>query len=221
MVYTNDMAQVTIADLSTGEQDIIPIDEASAVAWSPDGSRIAMWSYLYLPSGQTLVTYDVDSGEITDYGTFSVRYTSLSWSPNSQEVLFAIDHYDDVELVHYNLSTQELTQLTDDEHLNQYPVWTGTTALFSRLDATTIRDSLWRIHIATGEQEKLFDARTVQASVSPSGAYATLMMTNDDGYPAVYLLDLETLEQRQITPHEPEPYVTRWLPTTDYGLEGE
>ena len=219
VAYTNNEGKLMIAQVRPFEIQAtnFTLADVSSLAWSPDGNTIAVWEASNLQTGQMLVLIDVATGDITEHGIYSVRYTSLSWSPNSRELLFATDHSTDMELVHYNIDTREVTALTDDDNLNRYAIWSGHNAIFSRRDVTTARDGLWMLDLTTGDMTQLASAYTIEAGdVSPDGRYLTYMATDDNAVPGLFWMDLETLAQEQIMSYEPQAYMTQWLPTADF-----
>ena len=219
VAYINNEGELIIARVRPFE--IQPTNfalmDVSALAWSPDGSTIAVWEAVNLQTGQMLVLVDVETGEITEHGIYSVRYTSLAWSPNSRELIFSTDHTTDMELVHYNIDTEEITPLTDDDTLNRYAIWSGHTTIFSRREINGFNDSLMMLDLTTNEMQQLVSAYTIQAGdVSPDGRYLTYMATNDDAIPGLFWMDLETYESEQIAPYEPQSYMSHWLTTADF-----
>jgi Tol biopolymer transport system component len=182
----------------------------SAGAWSADGRRFAFGS---VRSGRAaLSVYDVAEKKVT----VNIRFNQIgelynpSWSPDGNSVAFAGNVEGVMDLFIVDLQTRALRRLTNDAFADVQPAWSpdGTHLAFSTDRFTSNPDVLeygaYRLALLD-----LRTGRIQQLEAFPSGKHinpqwspdsrAIYFISDRDGVPNIYRLDLATRRLSQVT----------------------
>jgi len=88
-------------DVGTGERSLVVrlpgehLDSIDGIAWSPDGSRLAVYNDVFLGSG-LLIIMDPDGSDI---GVLAENLVfGLDWSPDGSRIAFTEDYYTEVRV---------------------------------------------------------------------------------------------------------------------------
>lgn len=124
------------------------IGQLGNLAWSPDGKNIAILSGfpaksldLSLKNADTQVTTSI-------YSKFNAQFPSgISWSPDSQNIVFSFDQGDSSDLYVLSIRTDQVVKITQSG-LDRYPVWspTGNLIAFENRSPVNGKTTLHLIH---------------------------------------------------------------------------
>lgn len=97
--------------------------DAGSSSWSPDGKLIASF-FFERPNKRSLRLIDVNTKNVTSiYETTEMKYDfGLSWSPDGQNLVFALGVDNPGNLYTINVLTKEVLQLTEDVK-SSGPAW--------------------------------------------------------------------------------------------------
>jgi Tol biopolymer transport system component len=185
-----------------------------AIAWSPDGKRVA----LAAKSGEqdAILIVDAESGREEKFVFGLDGIFSVDWSPQGDKLAFVGIKERQSDIYVYDLDTKELRNLTNDIYSDGDPVWSpdARTIYFSSDRGNHIgaaggtmktydysQQDLYSIGAASQVVERVTDWPNSDENspvVSPDGK-KLLFVSDKNGINNIYLLDLETKASRPIT----------------------
>lgn len=124
-----------VSDLDGGNaHDVTPagIDSASEATWSPDGGRVAFVVPTGDPTAERAEDWNEEVYVMNADGTDARRLTTApgndhwppSWSPDGERLVYSADGDPaSAELATVDVSTLEVTALTDDDAHDVLPAW--------------------------------------------------------------------------------------------------
>jgi dipeptidyl aminopeptidase/acylaminoacyl peptidase len=183
-----------------------------AVGYSPDGTQIAhitnttgQYNLWTVPSGGGF------SRQITSYTDNTVR--AFSWSPDGTQILFQADQNGDEQHQIYLVGAgggwpEALTSNLEVQHNLGGDAWTpdGKTIAYCANDQNPANMNVITRDMATGELHRVVesDGLFFPAGWSPDGRYLILADFRSNTDQHILLLDLETNQITNTTPHEGE-----------------
>lgn len=215
-------AELRIMDADGGNVQQITNNTARDVDpdWSPDGEWIAFSSdrdgdseiYLIRPDG-------TDLRRLTDN---DVEDLSPAWSPDGSQIAYHSRLEDDdatsAELYAISAGGGEPTRLTRNSNFDQWPTWSpdGTLLAYTSTDGLDSgHRTVFTLDVADGEISQLMEAtgRDDDPAWSPDGRQIAFDGDRDgDGLFDLYILDLDTLDVRQITFVDANDVAPAWQP---------
>jgi Tol biopolymer transport system component len=134
IAFSRDGATVSILDLATGEVTRLPGANGylwNQIAWSPDGSQMALAGKLPKPDSVTgIYLLPLDGGALAPLRTDATT-EFMDWSPDGSQLAFSVrnvpwpsdraDYQWDVAVI--NADGSGFTQLTDRPGWDNFPVW--------------------------------------------------------------------------------------------------
>lgn len=189
------------------------------LTWSPQGDQLA----LSTRSGGSidLAIVDYESGDIK-----RIKFPNLSsigsvaWSPDGDKIAFQANRGPYTDIYVYNLKTQDFLNLTNDVFSDRDPSWSldsryvyFTSDRGSRTDLGTYRTNfnvllnpyleqtdLYRVRIGQNRAERLTSTPgwNEHRPIEISGQ-RMIYISDQNGIPNVYLMDLETRHSRPVT----------------------
>lgn len=109
------------ADGSNPTQVTATDEHDAAPAWSPDGTRL-VFTREFTHTERSLFLVTLPALQVTRLTTSTVDYAP-DWSPDGQKLAFTSFRDTDWELMVMDLTTGQLTQLTDNEYGDWSPDW--------------------------------------------------------------------------------------------------
>ncbi len=183
----------------------------SAGAWSPDGRLLAF--VVFVQGGNKIAIMDVERRRIVrelpigNIGTVS----SMSWSPDGEYLALAGMRGGVGNLYKMNVSTKEITQLTDDRFTVLHPAWSpdGKTIAyvtehqedtdFGKLTYGNVGIGLYNVETGTIERpDYLGNAMHTNPQFSPDGE-RLYFIASPDGVANIYRYSFVSDEVEQIT----------------------
>ena len=165
------------------------------LAFSPDGDLVAVFGKR--EGGRSLLLLDVLRGGVArriDLDNLGLeQQLAPAFSPDGRSVAFAAWRAGRFDVFAYDLETDELTNLTDDDLFDGSPVYSpdgGRLVLSSVVDGY---QKLFELDLATGSRRQVSfgESHERDATFSPDGR--TLYLTSDrTGADNIYSVDLET-----------------------------
>ena len=189
------------------------------LTWSPDGSQLA----LSTRSGGSidLAIVDYDSGDIT-----RIKFPmldalgSVAWSPDGKKIAFQANKGPYTDIFVYNLETQDFQNLTNDVFSDRDPAWSidseyvyFTSDRGPKINLGTYRTNynvllnpnleqtdIYRVRVGSNRAERLTttpgwnEHRPIEISNQ-----RVIYISDQNGIPNIYVMDLETRESRPIT----------------------
>jgi dipeptidyl aminopeptidase/acylaminoacyl peptidase len=181
------------------------------VAYSPDGKHIA---HINNTTGQfNLWTIPSGGGfpcQLTTYQDNTVRM--LSWSPDGTRILFQADQNGDEQHQLYVIPAsggwpEALTDKLDSQHNISDSAWSpdGKVSSYSANDANPTDMDMVLRDLATGGTRRTHTGGWhAPAAWSPDGRYLTVLDFKSNTNQSILLLDVQTGESTNTTPHDGE-----------------
>jgi len=180
-------------------------------SWSPDSRKLA---FVILAGGNNqLAILDVASGrmenriEIEELGAIQ----NPAWSPDGRRIAFSGLKGGITDLYVYDIETGDVQQLTNDKHADLHPAWSpdGTTLAFASdrgpetdfAELTFSNYTLSFLDMETLEVTPLtvFDGAKHINPVYDQTGEGVFFVSDPDGFPDVFHLDLASREMLRIT----------------------
>ena len=184
----------------------------SAGAWSPNSERFA---YVVFAGGRNeIVIVDVDGGDEAhriEVDREIGEITNPGWSPDGESLVFSGQHRGASDLFLVEITSGEVTQLTDDRHAHLHPTFSpdgtkiafasdrGPETDFHRLATSEMRLGLY--HLEHDEIEVLQGFGNVRHSnpqFTPDGE-GLYFLSDRDGFADIYRKEMESGELRRVT----------------------
>ncbi len=155
-----------------------------------------------------------------------------SWSPDGQKIAFFSDASGEYQLViapQDGLGERQVIDLPEDTYYFQ-PVWSPDG---NRILYRTAGMEIWHVDVATGQAEHVdtetrgYPERTLDPVWSPDSGWIAYAKRLNSGLRAIWVHNLETGENHQLTDGMSDAYKPQWdvsgkyiyfLASTDYGL---
>ena len=183
---------------------------SSAGAWDPSGRRFA---HAVVEHGRpTLIVRDVAQNRIDKEIALPQlgEVYNPTWSPDGQRIAFSALVGGLTDLFVYDLRTDKLTRLTEDEYADLQPAWSpdGKTIVFSTdrfsSDLSDLRFGNYRLALIDPETKAIEPlptftyAKSINPQWSADGA-SIFFIADRDGVPNIYRLERATGQLFQVT----------------------
>jgi Tol biopolymer transport system component len=187
-----------------------------AIAWSPDGKRVAMAT----KAGErdAILIIDTESGDDEKIEFDLDGIFSVDWSHQGDKLAFVGNKGRQSDIYTFNLTTKELKNLTNDLYSDSDPTWSpdGKMIYFSSDRASNTdpsrasadmtkhdytQEDIYSIDPATGTMERITswpNSDETSTVVSPDGK-KLLFVSDKNGINNIYVMDLATRESHPIT----------------------
>ncbi len=185
-------------------------------AWSPDGSRIAVWHQPEGSDGWDIYLLAPDGSGATNLTNNPAHYRFQAWSPDGTRLAFIIDT-GTTDVYTINADGSGLVNLTNDPTaLSRYPAWSpdGTRIAFDALydDGTTVRrvinvmnaDGSGRVRVAN------HDGDDYQPVWSPDGS--RIAFENQDTRRTIYTVNADGSGLTRLSPADTSATKPAWSP---------
>ncbi len=197
---------IWLMDLASGDTSKI-IPWGILPRWSPDGNRIA-YSYSDSNGKWRISIFDIEKGSrVPLTGDTDSDESDPSWSSDGNRLAFVSTRggYSDIWLKDLTLDT--LTQLTD-----ALDVYSASLSPDGKKLAYFEDYSLYVVDLPGGETAEI-DTRTDGSSLdwSPDGGRLAFVSNRNDNAD-IYMLDVETMDQVQITDSAGDEFNPEWSP---------
>ncbi len=187
--------------------------------WSPDGRRIAFFSYR---DGKTeIYVMNADGSEQTRLTDNQAGNVWPSWSPDGRRIVFVSyrDESSDVYVMNADGSGQ--TRLTDNSAMEMRPVWSPDGG---RIAFNSDRKGNWEVYVMNADgtgQMRLTDnqASDISPIWSPNGRRIAFSSDRDDPDPNdgnrivnIYVMNADGSGQMRLTDSSASDYAVSWSP---------
>jgi Tol biopolymer transport system component len=185
-------------------------------AWSPDGKWISILTYpgSDFPQGKAHI-YLVDPGtaQSIDLTDTPASQAMLSWSPDSQFILFESERDGNVELYTISLDGQQLTRLTDHPARDGGASWSPDGRQIVFISDRDGNVEIYSLNLADRQVTRLTDSPAMELSPSwsPNGE-AIAFTSNKDGNTEIYRMNADGSAQTNLTNSPGEDYWFTWSP---------
>jgi Tol biopolymer transport system component len=187
--------------------------------WSPDGTQIAFaaksdsanyhWA-IYIVDAEGTNLHAITDFIIPDEGI------KISWSPQGQEIAFALDSLTTSHLAIYtiNVDGSNLRQLTSHSKYDVQPTWShnGSTIVFSRFEA----DLPYQIYVMNSDgsnQHNITNTHSNEYTPCWSPDDSRIAFHSErDGWPDIYVMNADGSDQHNITNDPADEYYLTWAP---------
>lgn len=197
-------ARETIALTARAEDDLAP-------SWSPDGTRLAVSSFV--SGNQEIVLLDLDGTPLTTVASHPGHDADPRWSPDGGTLAFASDRDGNWEIYAVEIAGAVPTRLTvslgDDEH----PTWSpdGASVVFDS-DRGGV-EGIWRVPAAGGTAVEVDVSFAASLDPAAAGDGRLVYPSARAGSLDLWTLDPgETLPER-LTTYALDDYQPDWSPT--------
>jgi len=186
-------------------------DRQYDAVWSKDGKWIVYSQDFGGSEYYDLFAVSSDGGEpINLTNTPEISESGATFSPDGKTLAFSYKPKTSpvVDIALLDWSTHQVRKLTNEktkDHLWQLTNWTrdGKYIIASRVNAAFDDGSVYRIDVATGEQEELTphqgNVLIIASGVSPDGKTLLITSNHNGGYQNVALLDIASKGLKWIT----------------------
>ncbi len=162
---------------------------------SPDGRHIVFTSDR--DGNGDLFTMDVAGGDATNLTRHAADDGWGRWSPDGSRIAFHSDRDGNYEIYVMNADGSGVTRITEHGGEDVFPEWTpdGSRLIFRR------DHDLWMMMLDGTDARQLTDAPTNdQMAVVSADGQRIAFATRRDGYFALYVMNADGTEQRNLTP---------------------
>lgn len=175
-------------------------------AWSPDGRRIA---FVTTRTGNREIAVMRDDGtEIEVLTSQPANDQAPAWSPDGRHLVFHSERDGNFELYRLEIASRAVTRLTTHDGEDRFPDWSpdGRAIAFQRDGDIQVLD------LGSGEVRRLTSAPELDDMPSWSrDGRRMVFMSRRDGYAAVYVMNADGSDQRNLTPKPPETPANQWV----------
>lgn len=219
LMYNSDNFQ-RVVNLRTGEDEIVGTanEYISLMAVSPDGQWYAGWMNVRQYTSWQLMVKNLTTEAQRLFGPYEMAYPTLSWSPDSRWLAFAVGNEqvgltEGSELFLLNIENGALMQLTNNGYRDDAPAFSpdGTRLVF-----TSAQDGFNRLYvmdIATGERQLLTrDSFGYMPAWSPDGSLIAFMSNHEDRSGDIYIIAPDGSGLRRLTQTKAMDESPIWLP---------
>ena len=187
--------------------------------WSPDGRRIAFFSYR---DGKTeIYVMNADGSEQTRLTDNEAGNAWPSWSPDGRRIVFVSYRNESSEVYVMNADGSGQTRLTDNSAMEMRPIWSPDG---QRIAFNSDRDANWEVYVMNADgsaQTRLTNnpASDISPIWSPNGQRIAFSSDRDDPDPNdgnrignVYVMNVDGSGQTRLTDSSASDYVSSWSP---------
>ena len=203
--------------------------------WSPDGADEYIQRIAYSSDAdctgehREIYVMDADGGKVRNLTQNDADDASSSWSPDSQQIVFASNRDGDYEIYVMHADGSQVRQLTDDEAEDMMPAWSPDGTQIAFVSDRDGNDEIYVVDVGDAEQgpgsvRRLTDDPAVDwfPTWSPDGREIVFNSRRDGSNLEIYVMDVEGAARgapnvRRLTNNPADDFNAVWQPLPGSG----